>query len=429
MSSVRKSYTVEFKKKCVIESFGKKIIPFCKEKNLDVRMFMRWRAKYEHLNILSEYGNGLKRRCGSGRKPLYPELENLLYDWIIDRRSMSFVVRRANIQEMSLKLATELEISPEQFKASDCWLSNFLQRHHLSLRRPTTLFKLEDEEIIKRALTYKSFIDKIDFSQYQSSHVVAMDETAVFMGDASQSTVEMTGCSSIYIPSTGYESTRITCILAIRLDGTKVTPLLISKGKKNKIQKVSGIYVIETSKAWATQDVIRKWICLVLPRLQRGNEKGLIVWDSASTHRAKEMKKFVAQQRINQVMIPAGMTGYLQSLDIVINKPFKDNVRVRVNDYVENRMVRNERGNLTKPSLEEVVSWVNYAWNKISSDTVSKALRASYLDKKYSFEESAIAKHERLGPLILEKLRSADNQSYEINTDVLEEDDIDAILE
>ena len=34
------------------------------------------------------------------------------------------------------------------------------------------------------------------------------------------------------------------------------------------------------------------------------------------------------------------------------------------------------------------------------------ALRAAYLDKKYSFKDSAIANHERFGPLILKEMES-----------------------
>ena len=57
-------------------------------------------------------------------------------------------------------------------------------------------------------------------------------------------------------------------------------------------------------------------------------------------------------------MIPAGMTPYLQTLYIAINKPFNDYLRIEVNYYIENRMERNQRGNFVKPSLKEIVNWV-----------------------------------------------------------------------
>lgn len=68
-----------------------------------------------------------------------------------------------------------------------------------------------------------------------------MDETAVFVGETSQTKVEHTGASSIYVPATGYESARVTCVLAIGLEGTTVSPLIINKRQKNKIVKISDV--------------------------------------------------------------------------------------------------------------------------------------------------------------------------------------------
>lgn len=177
--------------------------------------------------------------------------------------------------------------------------------------------------------------------------------------------------------------------------------------------------------------MIRKWAESTLPLIARGKAKGLVIWDSASTHRATDMKKFLAQRRIDQVMIPAGMTAYLQTLDIAINKPFKDFLRQEINDYIQHRLDRNQRGNFVKPSIQEVATWVKNAWAKIPAETVQKALRAGYLDKASSFEHTSIAKHERLGPLVLKALASPDNTAavQDVFEDVLETDDVAAVLE
>lgn len=156
------------------------------------------------------------------------------------------------------------------------------------------------------------------------------------------------------------------------------------------------MYILETEKAWSTQASIRKWIDLMLPMVLRGNRRGLLIWDSASTHRANDMKNFLKDRGVDQIMIPAGMTGYLQSLDLVINKPFKDNLRLKINEYIEKRMMRNEKGSFVKPNLQEIVKWVSNAWAKINDNCVKKALKAAYLDKSASFEESFVAKNERL---------------------------------
>ncbi|KAF6339739.1 hypothetical protein mRhiFer1_008018 [Rhinolophus ferrumequinum] len=164
-------------------------------------------AEYNNLSQQLDERNAKKCKCGSGRQPLFPELEYIICEWIADRRAKALVVRRADIQAFALAVAPQLEIFPEEFKASRHWLDGFLQRYELSLRS-TTLFKLEDTEVIKRALAFKSFVDGTDFSTYQLSNIIAMDETAVLMGQGSQTTIDQRGASLIYIPSTGYESAR-----------------------------------------------------------------------------------------------------------------------------------------------------------------------------------------------------------------------------
>ena len=46
---------------------------------------------------------------------------------------------------------------------------------------------------------------------------------------------------------------RITCILAIHLDGSNAPPLIITKWRKDGIECVSGISVLESEKAWCIQ--------------------------------------------------------------------------------------------------------------------------------------------------------------------------------
>lgn len=48
-------------------------------------------------------------------------------------------------------------MSPDEFKASQHWVDGFLQRCKLSLGTSTTVFKLEDTEVSKRALVFKCF--------------------------------------------------------------------------------------------------------------------------------------------------------------------------------------------------------------------------------------------------------------------------------
>jgi DDE superfamily endonuclease len=147
------------------------------------------------------------------------------------------------------------------------------------------------------------------------------------------------------------------------------------------------------------------------------------------------MKSFLTSRNVDQAMIPSGTTAYLQSLDIVINKPFKDNIRASVNDCIEHRAVRNVRGNMVKPPLDEVISWVRTAWESINADIVEKALRASYLHPDMDLSETAIWKHERLGEMFQQKIldqeeAGTDDSDKEGNADkeIEEESDLEDVI-
>ena len=95
-------------------------------------------------------------------------------------------------------------------------------------------------------------------------------------------------------------------------------------------------------------------------------------------------------------------------------------------DYMENRMLRNERGNFVKPRLQEIVTWVTNSWNKITDSCVANALRAGYLDKNFSFHETSIDRHERVGVKIL---RENELPVSEISAAILVTDDLQDIPE
>jgi hypothetical protein len=56
--------------------------------------------------------------------------------------------------------------------------------------------------------------------------------SAVYLEDPRRTTIDVRGAKHVLLQSTGFASMRITAVLAVKADGSKVTPLVILKGKE-----------------------------------------------------------------------------------------------------------------------------------------------------------------------------------------------------
>ena len=76
-------------------------------------------------------------------------------------------------------------------------------------------------------------------SDLNPSGTLLMDETAVFFEDPRRDTVDFTGARHVVLLSTGFASKRITVALTVTATGTKLPPLLIWKGAKNRSRRAA----------------------------------------------------------------------------------------------------------------------------------------------------------------------------------------------
>ncbi|CAM1322496.1 Uncharacterised protein r2_g3099 [Pycnogonum litorale] len=85
----------------------------------------------------------------------------------------------------------------------------------------------------------------------------------------------------------------------------------------------------------------------------------------------EKVKEKLSSLKTTQGMIPGGLTSLLQPLDVVLNKPFKDRVRKHWMSTEEKELTKG--GNLKKPGLSLVTSWVKTAWEDLPAEMVVKS--------------------------------------------------------
>ncbi|GMF42610.1 unnamed protein product [Phytophthora lilii] len=358
-------------------------------------------------------------------------MEEALYDEVVAKRLKKQKVTREWIGHMARVIFACQQsdtMGPSGFVASPHWVTGFMRRYGLSLRRRTNLTSLTDEVLVTRAISYMNYrqsaIPDMDFDR-----TVLMDERAVYFEDARNQSVDLIGSRHVVVRSTGFASMRITAVLAV---SRKLPPLLIWKGKSTPtFDKIGGVYVAQQPRAWVDSNLLKRWIDLVFPMVDPSKGKHL-VWDLMRAHISKEVKAKCAAREVKMCVIPGGLTPYLQAGDIGIYKSFKDLLYMEINAWKESDKVEYTRfGNPRMPSVGTVCQWIRSAWRDTDSSTVKNSVAAAGFAENWM--DWHIARHDVYGAQFREQWEARDENQEEdgFNLDELHDalDDIALIDE
>lgn len=210
----------------------------------DSSNFQRW---FNNRDTIVSQAPSRNRVEGGGRKPLLGDMEEILYNEIIEMRTANIKVSRQFIHDRAVQLVADSNL---QLVAGSRYVTDFMRRQKLSLRRPTNVTTLSEEKIISNAFNYMSYLREAKLS-IDESKTVLMDETAAYLEDSRTQTVEIRGRKHVMMKSTGFSSMRLTVIAAVWANGQKVPPCVIHKGAfTNQITVTNGLTYTSQPKAW-----------------------------------------------------------------------------------------------------------------------------------------------------------------------------------
>jgi len=379
----------------------------------DQSMFHQWFQKREQIKSTTVTK---KRLPGAGRKPALDGLEEMLADEIVELRLLKLKVTRSFIAMRGKMLA--LDAGLDAFKSSSHWVTNFMKRHGFSLRRMTNLTTLTDDQLLQRAVDYMKYLQS-RMANLNLQRTLLMDETAVYFEDARTQTVDLSGRRHVIMKSTGFASMRVTVVASVWADGRKAPPMVIHKTATNRpITRSNGpIFAAYQKKAWVDSDLLIKWIDLMFPAIDTTPGK-CIVWDSCRAHISKKVKEHCRVRRIELIVIPGGLTPYLQAGDIGIYKEFKDKLGNIINEWKNSDMVEYTRGgNPRPPETETVNRWVCDAWMALNATNIKNSIGSAGFHEDYNSWH--IAKHDVYGQQF--KQHWIDTGDVEHNTEHFEE--------
>ncbi|CAG8447994.1 9949_t:CDS:2 [Diversispora eburnea] len=171
-----------------------------------------------------------------------------------------------------------------------------------------------------------------------------MDETPIFFDMVGNTTIEVKGSKTVEIRSTENNKNRFTCVLTVLADGTKLPPMVIFKGK-----------------------------CLPPNLPSEIIKKSLLVLDSFKAHKTPQIKLAFKDENSNLAVTPGRLTSIVQPLDVCLNKPFKDRLRVKWCQWMAvGNFDLTKGGNIKKPGYNVICNWILEAWDSIPKEMVLK---------------------------------------------------------
>ena len=267
-----------------------------------------------------------------------------------------------------------------KFKASDGWVNYFMANNGFSFRRITNLTSLSPDELVRRAKCYMEYLQTAIQNGLVLQNTILMDETAVYLEDPRRITVNAAGRRHVSLRSTGFASMRNTILLAVTASGKKLRPVIIHKKTGESgchFELKNGCYICYNEKAWVNGELIKKWIDLAFPPVSAANGKAL-VWDSCRAHIANTVKEYMKRRGINNIVIPGGLTPYVQAGDLGIYKSFQDKISPIIAAWKQSDEVERTRGNNPKPpKIETIIKWVMSAWNQVNESVILNSVKGA----------------------------------------------------
>ena len=349
-----------------------------------------------------------------GSKGKYPELEERLYAWIDASRRLSIALPPSVIMEKARRLATQMNICDDDFKATWGWFRKFRHRQCLntiSLYGEGGAVNRNDPELLASLERLYAIVN-----EYDASCVYNMDETGLFFRLVPRYTVILPSEDPTTIRGKKKLLDRVTLVVCCNANGTEKVPItMIGKAKEPAciVGNSWPLPYLAQKNAWIDIPTFNKWFDHVFVPFVRSrtNRKVLLILDNAPGH-----AEAFERDAIKVIFFPANVTSWKQPMDMgiiaALKKRYKyhlireiltyhdspENVKIRLEDAAK-RMRRGSVGLAFGKSahLLDAANLIVIAWNEIKQETLFNCYRKADIIPSFRINDVEVVEMEDQG--------------------------------
>ena len=292
-------------------------------------------------------------------------LDQAILEFIEDRRKERITVTEKKVRRKATLLFNELYADIQhEFRVSRGWFRRMCRRNNLVPRRVMSVGQKVPKNAVEIAEQFRE--DMKNISEF--ANPANMDETPCYFDIPRSSTIDKKGVQTVKVKTTGAERLRFSVALTAGVKKTEngftpfpLPPLLIFK---NLVKAPPGKYPAGmavfgskggTMKCSMMKETYVKRIWKRRPGGFFNTGKSILLMDSAKSHLGDEVEQAFTDVNSSIKIIHGGMTPLLQFLDTHVNKPFKDIMKGKWEDWTVNREAEfTEKGNRKRASYQLV---------------------------------------------------------------------------
>ena len=374
----RLSYDAAFKLKAIELAVKEGNRAVARTLGVNESMVRRWRSHREELSQCKK-----TKKAFRGNKSRWPELENILEDWVNTQRADGRGVSTVQLRLKAKTLATENNIG--DFIEGPSWCLRFMKRKGLSIRARTTVCQQLPPDYEEKITNFRKYTEaKVAEHSIGPDEIINMDEVPLTFDLPLTRTVNKKGESSITLKTTGHERTHFTCVLGCTASGLKLPPMVIFKRMTMPKEKLPKNIVVKVNKkGWMMESLMKEWLTECYGKRPGGffhSKKALLVLDSMRAHITDPVKAAIKRTNSIPAVIPGGTTKYLQPLDISVNRAFKVLLRTHWEAWMtDGEKSFTKTGRMRRATFAQVCEWVLAAWNGVKTTTITNGFRKAGL--------------------------------------------------
>ncbi|KAM8924010.1 LOW QUALITY PROTEIN: uncharacterized protein RCH25_008770 [Pelodytes ibericus] len=327
----------------------------------------------------------------------HEEIDQQVVQFVNEKFSKGYVVTREAMQVKALEIAKQLKVVG--FKASMGWCRRMMLRNGLALRPRTTLAQRLPNDFREKLICFQHLVTELTMKhEYALCQMCSADQTTVYFDTPSHITMDNIAEKFTSMKPTATEKARITVMLAVLADGTKLPPYVVLKRRTMPKEILpSGVIVQVQKKGCMDESLVLDWLKVVWRRHQgiQCKRRGMLVLDAFRGHLTPKVKKHIGKMNTDLVVIPGGMTSRLQVLDVVVYRPFKDYLKKQHTDWLlAGEYTLTSTQQMKKPPISLLCKWILHAWDLIPAETIVQGFKKCYVSNTTCVPKDDILWHD-----------------------------------